>query len=42
MTDTLDFLVRCIAADEADRALGVGFDVEGTPEGVLERREEAP
>lgn len=31
MTDTPEFLVRCATADEADRALGLGFAIETTP-----------
>lgn len=32
MTDKPDFFVKCVAADEADRALGLGFAIETTPE----------
>ena len=30
MADTPEFLVQCATADEADRALGLGFAVETT------------
>ena len=36
MTDTPEVIVRCITADEADRALGLGFAVEATPEVAAE------
>ncbi len=32
MTDTPEFLVECATADEVDRALGLGFAIETTPE----------
>ena len=32
MNDTPEFLVECITADEVDRALGLGFAIETTPE----------
>ncbi len=32
MTDTPEFLIECATADEADRALGLGFAIETTPE----------
>ena len=31
MRDTPEFLVHCATADEADRALGLGFAIETTP-----------
>ena len=31
MRDTPEFLVPCATADEADRALGLGFAIETTP-----------
>ena len=30
MTDTPEFLIECTTADEADRALGLGFAIETT------------
>ena len=42
MTDTPEFLVRCATADEADRALGLGFAIETTPEVAAEREAPAP
>ena len=36
MTDTSDRLIACATADEADRALGLGFAIETTPEVAAE------
>ena len=36
MADTPEFLVQCATADEADRALGLGFAIETTPEVAAE------
>ena len=36
MTDTPEFLIECATADEADRALGLGFAIETTPEVATE------
>ena len=36
MTDTPDFLIECATADEADRALGLGFAIETTPQVAAE------
>ena len=36
MTDTPEFLVECATADEADRALGLGFAIETSPEVAAE------
>lgn len=32
MTGTPEFFVECATADEVDRALGLGFAIETTPE----------
>ena len=42
MTDTPEFLVRCVTADEADRALGLGFAIETAPEVAAECGAPAP
>ena len=36
MTDTPDFFVECVTADQADRALGLGLAIETTPEVAAE------
>ena len=36
MTDTPEFLIECATADEADRALGLGFAIETTPDVAAE------
>ena len=36
MTDPPEFLIECATADEADRALGLGFAVETTPDVAAE------
>ena len=36
MTDTPEFLVHCATADEADRALGLGFAIETTAQVAAE------
>ena len=42
MADTPEFLVQCATADEADRALGLGFAVETTSEVAAECGAPAP
>ena len=42
MADTPEFLVQCATANEADRALGLGFAIETTPEVALECGAPAP
>ena len=36
MTDTPEFLIECATAEEADRALGLGFAIETSPEVAAE------
>ena len=36
MTNTPEFLIECATADEADRALGLGFAIETTREVAAE------
>ena len=36
MTDPPEFLIECATADEADRALGLGFAIETTPDVAAE------
>ena len=42
MTDTPEFLIQCATAEEADRALGLGFAVETTREVAAECGAPAP
>ena len=36
MTDTPEFLIEYASADEADRALGLGYAIETTPQVAVE------
>lgn len=42
MADTPEFLVQCVTAEEADRALGRGFAIETSPEVASECGAPAP